>query len=100
MCGIAGAIDASTDRAAARVRLINDPQQHRGPDHRVLARVSGFTLGDTRLAIQDPGPAGNQPFVSVDGRYHGVFNGKIYNYRELVKRYGLAVHTSRGSWSN
>ena len=60
MCGIAGAIDASRDRAAARVRLINDAQQHRGPDHGVLARVSGFALGKTRLAVQDPGPAGNR----------------------------------------
>ena len=93
MCGIAGAIDVFRDRAAARVRLINDAQQHRGPDHGVLARVSGFTLGNTRLAIQDPGPAGNQPFVSVDGRYHCVFNGEIYNYRELVRRHGLAVRT-------
>lgn len=91
MCGIAGAIDASRDRAAARVRLINDAQQPRGPDHGVLPRVSGFTEGNTRLAIQDPSPAGNQPFVSVDGCYHGVFNGEICNYRELVKRDGLAV---------
>ena len=94
MCGVAGAIDASRDRAAARVRLINDAQRHRGPDHGALARVSGFTLGNTRLAIQDPGPAGNQPFVSVDGRYHCVFNGEIYNHRELVRRYELPVRTN------
>jgi asparagine synthase (glutamine-hydrolysing) len=94
MCGIAGAIDASRDRAAVRVRLINNAQQHRGPDHGVVAHINGFTLGNTRLAIQDPGPAGNQPFVSVDGRYHCVFNGEIYNHRELVRRYGLAVRTN------
>ena len=91
LCGIAGAIDASRDRAAVRVRLINDAQQHRGPDHGVLAHVSGLTLGNTRLAIQDPGPAGNQPFVSPNDRYHCVFNGEIYNHRELVRRHGLTV---------
>lgn len=94
MCGIAGTIDADPDRAAARVKLLNDAQSHRGPDHSVVARVGTFTLGNTRLAIQDPGPSGNQPFVSADGRYHCVFNGEIYNHRHLVERYGLRVQTS------
>src|SRR5712692_6451275 len=93
MCGIAGAIDAVAERAALRVGLLNDAQQHRGPDHMVLTRVGMFTLGNTRLAICDPGPAGNQPFVSADRRYHCVFNGEIYNHRRLVQRYGLAVRT-------
>ena len=69
-------------------------QQHRGPDHSVLASVGSFTLGNTRLAIQDPSPAGNQPFVSADGRYHCVFNGEIYNHRRLVERYQLPVRTA------
>jgi asparagine synthase (glutamine-hydrolysing) len=93
MCGIAGAIDASRARAEARVALLNRAQWHRGPDHDVVTSVGGFTLGNTRLAIQDPGPEGNQPFVSADGRYHCVFNGEIYNHEELVRRYGLAVRT-------
>jgi asparagine synthase (glutamine-hydrolysing) len=94
MCGIAGAIDASEDRAHARVSLINDLQAHRGPDHHIQIRVGAFTLGNTRLAIQDPGPAGNQPFVSADGRYYCVFNGEIYNHRQLVDRYQLSVRTT------
>jgi len=94
MCGIVGTIDAAESRAEARVATLNELQQHRGPDHSVLARVGSFTLGNTRLAIQDPGPAGNQPFVSSDGRYHCVFNGEIYNYRSLVERYQLPVRTT------
>jgi asparagine synthase (glutamine-hydrolysing) len=93
MCGIAGAIDVAAGRAAARVSTLNDAQGHRGPDHSVVAQVGGFTLGNTRLAIQDPGPTGNQPFVSADGRYHCVFNGEIYNHRRLVERYRLPVRT-------
>jgi len=93
MCGITGAIDLAEGRAAARVSLLNDAQRHRGPDHSVVVRVGGFTLGNTRLAIQDPGPTGNQPFVSTDGRYHCVFNGEIYNYRRLIERYQLPVRT-------
>ena len=94
MCGIAGMIDAAADRAEARVMILNESQRHRGPDHSELVRVGAFTLGNTRLAIQDPSPAGNQPFVSADGRYYCVFNGEIYNHRCLAERYQLPVRTS------
>lgn len=93
MCGIAGTIDPVAKRAYARVTLINGAQAHRGPDHQVVFQTSGITVGNTRLAIQDPTPAGNQPFVSADGRYVSVFNGEIYNYRQLTKRFGLPVRT-------
>ena len=94
MCGIAGTIDTTAERALARASLLNDAQTHRGPDHSVIARVGGITLGNTRLAIQDPTPAGNQPFVSADGRYTCVFNGEIYNHRQLVERFRLPVRTA------
>jgi asparagine synthase (glutamine-hydrolysing) len=94
VCGIAGAIDKDAIRAAARVTALNDAQEHRGPDHKVVSTVGIFTIGNTRLAIQDPGPAANQPFSSADGRYHCVFNGEIYNHRQLVERYSLPVRTA------
>lgn len=94
MCGIVGTIDAVEGRAKARVAMLNEAQQHRGPDHSVMGRVGSFTIGNTRLAIQEPGSAGNQPFGSADGRYHCVFNGEIYNHRRLVEHYQLPVRTS------
>jgi asparagine synthase (glutamine-hydrolysing) len=93
MCGIAGAIDPVTQRARDQVNQINSGQAHRGPDHQTIASSGMFTLGSTRLAIQDPSPAGNQPFTSADGRFICVFNGEIYNYRRLIKRYELPVQT-------
>jgi asparagine synthase (glutamine-hydrolysing) len=93
VCGIAGAVDSVAARARARVAALNDAQRHRGPDHEVMVTVGAFTLGNSRLAIQDPSPAGNQPFVSGDGRFSCVFNGEIYNYRELIQRYQLLVRT-------
>jgi asparagine synthase (glutamine-hydrolysing) len=53
--------------------------------------LGAFTLGNTRLAIQDPTPAGNQPFRSPDGRFVCVFNGEIYNYRELIDEFRLEL---------
>lgn len=89
MCGIAGAIDRQPTRGRQRVTALNRHQRHRGPDHSALIEVGAFTLGNTRLAIQDPTPAGNQPFRSADGRYVCVFNGEIYNDQELIAEFGL-----------
>jgi|SRR5579859_2164809 len=94
MCGIAGTIDSIAERAAVRVTQLNDAQTHRGPDHSMTTRVGGVTLGNTRLAIQDPTPAGNQPFLSADGRYACVFNGEIYNHRQLAARFRLPIRTA------
>ncbi len=55
----------------------------RGPGAGGVARWSSAVLGRSRLAVLDPGPAGNQPMVSEDGSCGVVFNGCIYNFQEL-----------------
>ena len=81
MCGICGSVGHPRSRAA--IDAIVAALRHRGPDASGTW-VSGATaLGHTRLAIIDLTAAGNQPMVSADGRCALVFNGEIYNYREL-----------------
>ncbi|HUQ63768.1 MAG TPA: asparagine synthetase B [Acidimicrobiales bacterium] len=88
MCGISGCLDASP-RAEEMVARLNAEQAHRGPDDAVVSRAGPYALGNTRLAIQDPTPTGNQPFWSKDNRYCAVFNGEIYNFRELAREFSL-----------
>ncbi len=57
--------------------------ERRGPDSQGIATWPGATLGHRRLAILDLSPAGHQPMLSDDGQVGLVFNGCIYNFREL-----------------
>lgn len=63
--------------------------KHRGPDACGITRGSGYQLGFNRLAILDVSSLGNQPKQSPNGRYHVVFNGEIYNYKDLAQTYNL-----------
>lgn len=88
MCGIAGFVShrhAPHVREAAVARML-DAQAHRGPDDSGQITQGAATLGMRRLAIFDPAN-GRQPMVSPDGRHHLVFNGAIYNFRELRADY-------------
>jgi len=83
MCGIAGRFDRETqihDHAA--LRRMCDALQHRGPDDCGVFAEDGIALGIRRLSVIDV-EHGHQPITSEDGRFTIVFNGEIYNYREL-----------------
>ncbi len=79
MCGINGV--SSTE--ARIVFSMSEATKHRGPDGTQVKTFGQATFGHNRLAIIDVSTNSNQPMMSNDGRYVIVFNGEIYNFREL-----------------
>src|SRR5690606_32320756 len=84
MCGIAGIFHCGTIKPVdlARVGRMCDALVHRGPDGSGVWTAPGVGLGHRRLSIIDL-EGSPQPMLSADGRAAIVFNGEIYNYREL-----------------
>ena len=85
MCGISGLFDTLGTRDFARdlATRINNIQAHRGPDEDDVHLEPGLALGHRRLSVIDLA-TGKQPLFNEDGSVGIVFNGEIYNYRELV----------------
>ncbi len=83
MCGIVGVVEPGAERHRASLKSACELMHHRGPDNAGLWSGQGVMLGFRRLKILDLSAAGNQPMLSPDGRLALVFNGEIYNYREL-----------------
>jgi asparagine synthase (glutamine-hydrolysing) len=84
MCGIAG-FQSADRHLSKRLQHSRELLSHRGPDDSGSFEdlVAGIGLVHTRLAILDLSPLGHQPMRSADGRVVIVFNGEIYNFREL-----------------
>ena len=89
MCGIAGFLDlkrqTNAEDLAAQARAMGDAMIHRGPDSGGVWTdpTAGIGLAFRRLAIIDLSDAGDQPMVSANGRFVLVFNGEIYNFKDL-----------------
>ena len=85
MCGIVGIFDLSGKRSPPRelVARMNESQLHRGPDEGGFHFEPGVGLGHRRLSIIDLS-TGQQPLYNEDGSVVIVYNGEIYNYRDLI----------------
>ena len=98
MCGITGvfAFTQAGRQALANLPAATDAIVRRGPDSEGHYVYDGVGLGFRRLAILDLSADGNQPMTDASGRYTIVFNGEIFNFRELreklVKR-GCQFHS-------
>jgi asparagine synthase (glutamine-hydrolysing) len=85
MCGIFGILQHKSDGIPDQCCVLRSAglMQHRGPDDRGIYVDEGIGLAHTRLSLLDLHPRSNQPFWDSQGRYCVVYNGEIYNYREL-----------------
>src|SRR3989338_5038462 len=79
MCGLNG----FTSNDPSALRRMHAATKHRGPDDEGFFEVPGISFAHNRLSIIDLSPKGHQPMHSADGRHTIIFNGEIYNYREL-----------------
>jgi asparagine synthase (glutamine-hydrolysing) len=98
MCGIVGFwLDTPARWSRENLVLATDLLAHRGPDASgvwmSLDRTVG--LGHRRLSIIDLSAAAHQPMVSAAGTYIIVFNGEIYNFRELRRELAALGHQFR-----
>jgi asparagine synthase (glutamine-hydrolysing) len=103
MCGIVGAIEISADSKLnfGKDGLLYRYIASRGPDYygTVSENIGDYkiSLGHSRLSIIDLTEASHQPFSSEDGRYTLIYNGEIYNYKELrqeLEQTGQAFKTT------
>jgi asparagine synthase (glutamine-hydrolysing) len=84
MCGISGFYSFDEVFSESELHAMTEALAHRGPD------ASGYFVDDTvglghrRLSIIDLSENANQPMHSADGRYVMVYNGEVYNYREIA----------------
>jgi asparagine synthase (glutamine-hydrolysing) len=92
MCGIVGSLSWNVPPDARVIGRMNARLVHRGPDAEGVVVRGPVALGHRRLAIIDVSEASNQPMADHTGQFWIVFNGEIYNYREI-----RAILTSEGA---
>src|SRR3990170_6406232 len=96
MCGIAGFADilprqGSLSADTSRMQAMCDVMRHRGPDDEGMLVAPGIAIGMRRLSIIDLA-GGRQPIQNEDRTVSVVFNGEIYNHRELRDALEAAGH--------
>ncbi len=96
MCSLTGFYDTTCqtarDKLAATITKMVDTLRHRGPDTTGIwvDEKTGIALGHRRLSITAP-----SPMHSASGRFMAVFDGRIYNFRELMQELALHGHGFR-----
>ena len=88
MCGIA-AIIGSSQNEKIKITSMIDSIKHRGPDDTGYFFSKNVEMASARLSIFDLSSNGNMPMEDSSGRYVIVYNGEIYNFKELKKKFNL-----------
>lgn len=99
MCGIAGIVNFDSKKLNPDILIsIKNSLEHRGPDTSSILNINDSTsFIHTRLAIIDLDSRSDQPMTSHNGRYNIVFNGEIYNFKELrsdLENKGVSFRTN------
>lgn len=96
MCGITGIVGTQINNSVYQkaIQKMTDAIAHRGPNSQGVWHDEHCFLGHRRLSIIDLSEAGNQPFFSQDGRYVMVYNGELYNYKEIKLELQRVQHGS------
>ncbi len=92
MCGICGIMALGSTPRRTDQELIDrmtDSLAHRGPNDRGTWRDDRISLGHRRLSVIDLSSAGHQPMENEEGTVIIAYNGEVYNFKELRKRYDL-----------
>ncbi len=98
MCRIFGEFSFTGGLSAIdRFKSINSLSKRGGPDSTRFWEDTKCRMGFNRLAIIDVSENGSQPVVSPGGRFVMVFNGEVYNYKELQKKYGISDSVLRST---
>ncbi len=99
MCGIAGIFTLNTQLHPSWIKQMTDSIAHRGPDAggAFTADNNQLALGHRRLSIMDLSSGANQPLYSSCGNFVMVFNGEIYNFKELAEKYDIKEGLSSDS---
>jgi asparagine synthase (glutamine-hydrolysing) len=99
MCRIAGIYNPQSQHLKQDIIAMRDSMKHGGPDDEGFYIDERFPLafGHRRLSFLDLSPAGHQPMQDLDGKLQLVFNGEIYNFRELKKELVIAGHVFKTS---
>ncbi len=86
MCGLVGYIDThQNQRDDQLIERMMGTISYRGPDHQGVYREGPLSFGHCRLSILDLSPAGHQPMISPSKEVVLIYNGEVYNFRELRK---------------
>jgi len=96
MCGVAGILAREGQVVHEGVlKLMGEAIAHRGPDDHGTHVDGPAGLASRRLAVLDLTPAGHQPMATEDQRFTIVYNGELYNCRELAAELGARGHRFR-----
>lgn len=87
MCGISGVINFNSQPDILIAEAMNNKISYRGPDFKTVWSSQYAAIGFVRLAIIDLTSNSNQPFYSRDKKISAIYNGEIYNFKDLKEKY-------------